>query len=135
MKIRVSQLAIACAATSTVYSFVPNPAQAIIATFAGSGPGFSIRDNNPTGACSDIVVPDNLLISDITVSLNSLTHTWIGDVAATLTHIDTNTTVDLFNRVGKSSPGGGGFPSNLNGIYIFNDAFTGDLWFRVGHGR
>lgn len=66
------------------------------------------------------------------MSLNSLTHSWIGDIAATLTHIDTNTTVDLFNRVGRSTPGGTGYPNALNGTYIFNDAFTGDLWFASG---
>jgi MYXO-CTERM domain-containing protein len=92
----------------------PRPAQAI-ATFTGNGLGFSIPDNNPAGAFSDIVVADNFLISDITVSLN------------TLTHIDTNTTVDLFRPVSyPAATFGDG--SNFNGTYSFNDAFTGVLW-------
>jgi hypothetical protein len=123
---RIARAAIAAIATSAIVVFIPRPAQATIATFTGSGSGFSIPDNNPTGAFSDIVVADNFLINDITVGLSSLTHTWIGDLIATLTHIDTNTTVDLFNRVGRTTGLGDG--SNLSGSYNFNDAFTGDLW-------
>ncbi len=96
-------------------------------TFTGSGSGFSIPDNNLIGTFSDIVVADNFAINDITVGLNSITHTWIGDLIVTLTHIDTNTTVDLFNRPTRSTttPSSG---DDLNGSYNFNDAFTGDLW-------
>ena len=96
-------------------------------TFTGSGSGFSIPDSNPRGAFSDIVVADNFLINDITVGLNAITNPWIGDLIVTLTHIDTSTTVELFNRVGRVG-GQGGNNSNLNGTYSFNDAFTGDLW-------
>jgi hypothetical protein len=85
-----------------------------------------IPDGNPTGAFSDIVVAENFLINDITVGL-LLSHSYIGDLVATLTHTDTNTTVDLFNRVGRITSGGGD-GSDLNGSYNFNDAFTGDLW-------
>lgn len=72
------------------------------------------------------MVADNFLINDITVGLNAITHRWISDLIATLTHIDTSTTVELFNRVLLG--GSGGYNSNLNGTYSFNDAFTGDLW-------
>jgi hypothetical protein len=126
---RIARTAIAAIATSAIVVFIPRPAQALVTTFTGSGSGFSIPDNNPTGAFSDIVVADNFLINNITVGLNSLTHPWIGDLIATLTHIDTNTTVDLFNRVGRTTTGlGDGDGSNLSGSYNFNDAFTGDLW-------
>jgi subtilisin-like proprotein convertase family protein len=124
---RIARAAIAAIATPAIVVFIPRPAQATIPTFTGSGSGFSIPDNNPTGAFSDIVVADNFLINDITVGLSSLTHTWIGDLIATLTHTDTNTTVDLFNRVGKPTTFYGD-NSKLNGSYNFNDAFTGDLW-------
>lgn len=119
----IAQVVILASATSAIVSLTPKPAQAI-ATFTGNGPGFSIPDNNTAGAFSDIVVADNFLISDITVTLNTLTHTFIRDLIATLTHLDTNTTVNLFRRVGNASGG----DSNLNGTYSFNDAFTGDLW-------
>jgi subtilisin-like proprotein convertase family protein len=124
---RIARAAIAAIATPAIVVFIPRPAQATIPTFTGSGSGFSIPDGNPTGAFSDIVVADNFLINDITVGLSSLTHTWIGDLIATLTHTDTNTTVDLFNRVGKPTTFYGD-NSKLNGSYNFNDAFTGDLW-------
>jgi MYXO-CTERM domain-containing protein len=123
---RIARTAIAAIATSAIVVFIPRPAQALVPIFTGSGSGFSIPDNNPTGAFSDIVVADNFLINDITVGL-SLSHPWIGDLIATLTHADTNTTVDLFNRVDAISSGIG-HGSNLNGSYYFNDAFTGDLW-------
>ena len=102
--------------------------------FTGSGSGFTIPDGDPTGAFSDIVVADNFPINDITVSLNLITHSWIGDLIVTLTHIDTNTTVDLFNRAGVLTAGFGD-SSNLNGSYNFNDAFTGDLWTVAGSGN
>ena len=124
---RIARVAIAATATSAVFAFIPRPAQALVTTFTGSGSGFSIPDNNPTGAFSDIVVADNFLINDITVGLNAITHPWIVDLIVTLTHIDTSTTVELFNRVGRVG-GQGGNNSNLNGTYSFNDAFTGDLW-------
>lgn len=77
------------------------------------------------------MVTDNLLINDITIGLNSITHSFVGDLIATLTHIDTNTTVSLFNLIGRTG-GGTSDNSNLNGTYSFNDAFTGDLWAPAG---
>ncbi len=124
---RIARVAIAATATSAVFAFIPRPAQALVTTFTGSGAGFGIPDNNTTGAFSDIVVADNFLINDITVGLNAITHTWISDLFASLTHIDTNTTVELFNRVNAIS--------NLNGTYSFNDAFTGDLWAVASSGQ
>ncbi|TRU18098.1 MAG: PEP-CTERM sorting domain-containing protein [Microcystis aeruginosa Ma_MB_S_20031200_S102] len=103
------------------------PASAV--SFTGTGTGFSIPENNATGASSTITVPtgSNFLITDITVTLNSLTHTWVGDLIANLTYVPTNTTVTLFNRIGRVSSGVGD-SSNFNGTYSFNDAFTGNIW-------
>jgi subtilisin-like proprotein convertase family protein len=91
-----------------------------VATFTGSGSGFTIPDDSPIGAFSDIVVATNFPINDITVGLTSLTHSFPGDLIATLTHVDSNTTVSLFSRMNDGS--------NLNGTYNFNDGFTGNLW-------
>lgn len=124
---RIAKVAIVVTVTSVICAFIPRPAQATVVTFTGSGSGFNIPDGNSSGAFSDIVVADNFLISDITVDLNSLTHTFAGDLIATLTHIDTNTTVSLFNR-NRKPPESDGDTSNLSGTYSFNDAFTGDLW-------
>ncbi|MCA2552884.1 MAG: proprotein convertase P-domain-containing protein [Microcystis sp. M04BS1] len=100
------------------------PASAV--SFTGTGAGFNIPDGNATGASSTITVPtgSNFLITDITVTLNNLTHTFVGDLIANLTYVPTNTTVSLFNRILF----GGGNGTNFNGNYSFNDAFTGDLW-------
>ncbi|KAB0240393.1 proprotein convertase P-domain, (modular protein) [Microcystis aeruginosa EAWAG127a] len=100
------------------------PASAV--TFTGTGTGFNIPDNNATGASSTITVPtgSNFSITNITVTLNNLTHSWSGDLIANLTYVPTNTTVSLFNRI----LGGAGNGTRFNGTYSFNDAFTGDLW-------
>ncbi|MFM8298881.1 MAG: proprotein convertase P-domain-containing protein [Microcystis aeruginosa] len=102
------------------------PASAV--TFTGTGTGFNIPDNNATGASSTITVPtgSNFSITNITVTLNNLTHGWSGDLIANLTYVPTNTTVSLFNRIIR--PDGFRSRSNFNGTYSFNDAFTGDLW-------
>jgi subtilisin-like proprotein convertase family protein len=111
---------------SAIASLTVLPASAV--TFTETGTGFSIPDDNATGASSTITVPtsSNFLITDITVTLNNLTHTWISDLIATLTYVPTNTTVSLFNRIGRVGVGVGS--SNFNGTYSFNDAFTGNIW-------
>ena len=107
------------------------PASAV--TFTGTGTGFNIPDNNATGASSTITVPtgSNFSITNITVTLNNLTHTFVGDLIANLTYVPTNTTVTLFNQIGRVSSGQGK-SSNFNGTYSFNDAFTGDFWAASG---
>jgi hypothetical protein len=97
-------------------------------TFSYSGSGFSIPDNNTTGGSSTITITDNSTITDITVTLNNLTHTWLGDLTASLTNINTGTTVDLFNRVGRTGGSGVGDSSNFGDNYNFNTAYTGNLW-------
>lgn len=113
---------------SAIASLTVLPASAV--SFTGTGAGFSIPDNNATGASSTITVPtsSNFLITDITVTLDNLTHTWIGDLIANLTYVPTNTTVSLFNRIGRPSFGPLGDSSDFGGDYSFNDAFTGNLW-------
>jgi subtilisin-like proprotein convertase family protein len=70
---------------------------------------------------SDITVDssNNFQIGDVTVTLNNLTHTFFGDLIATLENVTTSTTVTLFNRAGGSS--------DLGGNYSFNDSFIGNL--------
>ncbi|MBE9089449.1 proprotein convertase P-domain-containing protein [Microcystis aeruginosa LEGE 11464] len=103
------------------------PASAV--TFTGTGTGFNIPDNNATGASSTITIPtsSNFSITNITVTLNNLTHSWLGDLIANLTYVPTNTTVSLFNQIGRPTNTFGD-SSNFNGNYSFNDAFTGNLW-------
>ncbi|MCZ8024725.1 MAG: proprotein convertase P-domain-containing protein [Microcystis sp. LE19-10.1B] len=106
------------------------PASAATFTFTGSGG--NIPDDNTTGFSSTITVPtsSNFLITDVTVTLTGLQHNSLGQVRAALTYVPTNTTVALFNRVGRIVPPATatGDNSNFNGNYSFNDAFTGDIW-------
>jgi subtilisin-like proprotein convertase family protein len=99
------------------------------------GPGGAIPDS-PGSFTSQILVADNFKICDVTVSLLGLTHTFVGDLHATLSHFPTGTSVDLFRNIGEdgSSLQCNDFDPNysraadLSGNYSFNDTFTGDLW-------
>ena len=104
-----------------------------LSTYTGNGAGFTIPDNRTTGAFSDIVVPadKSFPFSNITVTLNNLNHTFAGDLIATLTHVDTNTTVSLFNRIGRYGSGSGD-SSDFRSTYSFNDNFPEDLWEEAG---
>ena len=89
-----------------------------------SGAGFSIPDNSPTGITSDIAISGDEVITDLSVTLFGATHSWIGDVTATISN--GTTTADLFVRVGD--PGGtSGDSSTLDGDYTFADGGD-DLW-------
>ncbi|MCA9284615.1 MAG: hypothetical protein KDA22_05350 [Phycisphaerales bacterium] len=94
-----------------------------------SGAGGTIPDSGAGVFTSDIVVSDTGSLQDITVTLKSLNHTWIGDLIVTIEHVESGSSQTLFSRVGKTNATTGvGDSSNLGGDYSFNDAFTGDLW-------
>ncbi|HIG01657.1 MAG TPA: PEP-CTERM sorting domain-containing protein, partial [Myxococcales bacterium] len=91
----------ACGEAQTpVRSFTTTSAQ-----FFCSNPGLPLT--------SSASVPDNIVIGQggtldsINVNLN-ITHTWVGDIRTTLTHVDTGTSVLLMDRPGVP-PAGGGF--------------------------
>mgnify|MGYP003571894847 CR=1 FL=1 len=73
------------------------------ACFAGgsgdgsSAPGAGIPDNNPAGITDVINIGNSFSVTDVTVDLN-VTHTWQGDIIATLSH--GATTVTLMDRPG-----------------------------------
>ena len=102
-------------------------ALACVSCFGGmitqtSGGGASILDNTTVNV--DIVFADARLISgNLTVAINSFTHTWMGDLSATLTHVDTATTISLFDRPGRPATGAG-CSDDFNGTYTFSDAGT-----------
>ncbi|UXI69996.1 S8 family serine peptidase [Tahibacter amnicola] len=62
-------------------------------------PNLAVPDNNATGVNSDLVVADAGTLTDLDVSLK-MSHTWPGDVTVSLTHVASNTTVILGNRMG-----------------------------------
>ncbi len=61
--------------------------------------GTPIPDNDPNGANEVINVPQSFNVTGMTVDLQ-ITHTWVGDLKATLTAPDGTTFVELFDRPG-----------------------------------
>ena len=91
---------------------------------SGSGSGFNIPDNDPSGITSSIVISADEEIADVEVTLNNLSHSWAGDLKATLSN--GTSSADLVVKVGD--PGGtSGDSSTFNGNYGFKDGGA-DLW-------
>ncbi|MDF1513713.1 MAG: S8 family serine peptidase [Anaerolineae bacterium] len=68
-----------------------------------SSPALTIPDNNFTGISDTITVTDPGLLIDMDVAI-SITHSWVGDLAVTLEHLETGTLIDLVNRPGVTNP-------------------------------
>ena len=62
-------------------------------------PNLPIPDNNPAGASSDLILSGPGSITDLNVSV-TVQHSWVGDVALTLTHVDTGTSATFYDRPG-----------------------------------
>jgi subtilisin-like proprotein convertase family protein len=67
--------------------------------------------------------------TDVSVDMDA-THTWVGDIDATLASPD-GTTHDIIINTGGP---GFGDSSNLGGVYNFSDAAAGDWWAEAGNG-
>lgn len=75
----------------------PSPISLCNASYTSS-PSLAIPD--PGTVSNDLVITGTGLgISDLNVSLNIL-HTWVGDLDVTLTHVNTGTSVVIFDRPG-----------------------------------
>lgn len=95
--------------------------------YPGTGTG-AIPDGNPTGltvsfAVSGIIRP----VASVQLELN-LTHTWVGDLQATLISPAGKARMVVFGRVGSTKASNFGDSSNLGGVYWFSDSAVGDLW-------
>ena len=102
-------------------------------------PDFNVANNIAGSAISTITITeeDSLTIGDLAVCIDGLTHTWVGDLIATVTHTplvgDDVVRGVLFDRVGRFPFVGDGDASNLDGDYEF--ASTGDdLWSESNQG-
>lgn len=98
--------------------------------YAGSGIG-AIPDNNASGInitfnTSGFQGP----IRHVRVSLN-LTHTFAGDLRATLSSPGGVAQLVLFSRVGYKRAAIVGSSANLSGAYVFDDLLGADLWAAV----
>ncbi len=110
------------ASTATVGFVTTTEARAL--TFVGNGG--NIPDGN--GIFQDeIIVTDNFKVSNVTVTLKNFVHTWVGDLAVRLRHVETGTVVDLFRRPGQPKFSSSGYSNDLNGDYSFGDHFTGNF--------
>ncbi|MCH7810559.1 MAG: M36 family metallopeptidase, partial [Chloroflexi bacterium] len=79
----------------------------------------AIPNSNPTGVSDTIVLADSGVIADLRVCLR-IDHARVGDLSASLTHVETGTTVALVDR-----PGVPGSPFGCSGddiIAILDDA-------------
>ena len=110
--------------TATLELEIPTTTQAHASTFVGNG------GDIPDGSGSfqdDIIVTENFNITDVTVTLKNLVHTWVGDVVVRLRHVESETVVELFRRPGQPQFSSSGYSSDLNGNYSFNDHFINDF--------
>jgi hypothetical protein len=62
-------------------------------------PNTAIPDNNPAGVDVDLSLSDTNLVTNVLVKLQ-VEHTWVGDLIATMTHVNSGTTVTLMDRPG-----------------------------------
>lgn len=98
----------------------------LAADFAGAGA--VIPDNNPAGvnipfSVSGIVGP----VARVRLSIN-LSHTFIGDLNATLISPGGTARLVIFSRTGYRRSGSSGVSADLSGAYAFDDAASTDFW-------
>ena len=90
-------------------------------------PTYAIPDNSMTGVSIDLVIANTDVIQSVdSVDLINLVHTWLGDLVVTLTHVETGTTAELIDRVGRTTTSGFGNSGDLNGNYSIVDG--GAAW-------
>ncbi|MCB9857622.1 MAG: proprotein convertase P-domain-containing protein [Phycisphaerales bacterium] len=84
----------------------------------------TIPDGSTTGAATTIVVSQNAIIEDLDIDVE-ITHSWIGDITVTLTHVESGKSALLINQIGGSSFNTC-FESDLNDVRL-DDEGTGGL--------
>ncbi len=101
----------------------------VLKTYTGQGGVIPPSGSGGAGTAplrSEIFVNENAPVKDVIVSLNNISHTWVGDLTVTLTHKDSGRQSILINRPGFPA-GAAGDSSDLGGTYVFDDMSTGDL--------
>ncbi len=91
-----------------------------------------IPDNDPNGVVIEIDTTGLFsgTLTRVTIELG-IEHSYIGDLSATLTSPEGVAQLVMFSRVGLTTDNAGnglGFRSNLNGTYLFDDQYMGNLW-------
>jgi hypothetical protein len=105
---------------------VSSLALALPVSFPGTNTG-AIPDNDPNGrvvsfAVSGVIGP----VASVELTAD-LTHTWAGDVTATLVAPSGVARLVVFGRLGTGRNSAGGDSSNLGGTYVFSDLGRPDL--------
>lgn len=83
---------------------------------ACSSPAAAIPDGDAGGVSDTINVTDTEVLSDLNVTLN-ISHSYVGDLSATLTHVATGTEVDLLDRPGVPASTYGCSNDNVDAIF------------------
>ncbi|HPF41683.1 MAG TPA: proprotein convertase P-domain-containing protein [Phycisphaerae bacterium] len=87
-------------------------------------PALAIPDFGDGVAVSTITVPDSFTIGDVDVQLD-ITHTWVGDLSVTLTHVNSGTTIALV--AGPETGGGGSCPDNNLDVTLDDEGTGGSV--------
>ena len=83
-------------------------------------PNVAIPDGAPVGVSDVITIPSGGAILDLNV-LVSATHTWVGDLVFTVTHLSSGTSVAILDRPGITTTGGFGCQGNDLANVTFDD--------------
>lgn len=96
------------------------------ADFAGAGA--AIPDNLPAGVNIPFSVSGiTPSVGAVRISVN-LSHSFVGDLRATLISPGGTARLVLFSRAGSKRSAGDGTSANLSGAYVFDDLAGADLW-------
>lgn len=90
-------------------------------TFTSTNVPISILDDNPAGITSTLDIAAAGLVGDVDVRLNSVTHTWVGDLSMQL-FSPSGVQVSLMNRPGAGAFGSSG--NNFVNAVLDDDAAT-----------
>jgi hypothetical protein len=112
----ISTVGIACTAHAQDFTSAGG-----VAIPVGSGGPFTV----------DLIIGASGTIADLDVTTNFASHAWVGDLNVTLTHVDTGTTVAIFQDVGP----GTGFSNDLSGAYRFDDESANSFIVAAGSGN
>ncbi len=88
----------------------------------------AIPDNDPAGRSINFVI-SGVTGPVVTAQIElTATHTWVGDLTATLIAPNGVARLVVFGRPGVRLASAVGSPGNLSGTYLFNDDTTPNLW-------
>lgn len=108
-------------ANGAIYNEVRRPNLGTPAT-----PIFAIADGTAVGpgvpTTIDLVITDpGTIVGFNSLTLTNISHTFLGDLVVTLTHVESGITVDILDRVGRTTGTGFGSGLDLAGNYVFVD--------------